>query len=123
MNVFAWILQILMAALFLPHGVAMIAPPESITRRLEERGRALTLPRGVVVLTGVAEVLAAVGLILPGLTGIAPVLVPLAAIGLALIMCGATIYHVRRHEGWAGTVTIGLICVVIAVIRLTVAPL
>ena len=47
---------------------------------------------------GALEVLAAVGLVLPAALGIAPVLVPLAAVGLVLLMAGATITRIRRHE-------------------------
>jgi hypothetical protein len=53
---------------------------------------------GPIKAVGVLEVLAAVGLILPGITGIAPGLVPLAAIGIALIQTGAVIVHSRRSE-------------------------
>jgi hypothetical protein len=53
---------------------------------------------GPIKAIGALEVLAAVGLILPGITGIAPVLVPLAAIGIALIQTGAVIVHARRSE-------------------------
>ena len=53
---------------------------------------------GPIKAIGALEVLAAVGLILPGITGIAPVLVPLAAIGITLIQTGAVIVHARRSE-------------------------
>ena len=53
---------------------------------------------GTVKAIGALEVLAAIGLILPWWTGIAPVLTPLAALGLAAIMVGAVITHVRRKE-------------------------
>jgi DoxX-like family len=49
-------------------------------------------------LIGLVEVLGAAGLILPAVTHIAPILVPLAAIGLALVMVGAAIVHARRNE-------------------------
>jgi uncharacterized membrane protein len=49
-------------------------------------------------LIGTAEVLGAIGLILPAVTHIAPILVPLAAIGLALTMVGAAVVHARRKE-------------------------
>jgi hypothetical protein len=54
-------------------------------------------PRTIKVI-GTLEVLAAVGLILPAALGIAPVLVPLAAVGLVLLMVGAIITHLRRNE-------------------------
>ncbi|MFT4030256.1 MAG: DoxX family protein [Protaetiibacter sp.] len=51
-----------------------------------------------VKLIGAAEVLAAIGLVLPMLTGIAPVLGPIAGSALAVLMIGATVVHFRRHE-------------------------
>ncbi|WP_117208031.1 DoxX family protein [Allorhizocola rhizosphaerae] len=53
---------------------------------------------GSIKAIGVLEILAAVGLILPAALGIAPILVPLAAIGLGLLMAGGFIVHVRRRE-------------------------
>jgi hypothetical protein len=53
---------------------------------------------GTVKAIGALEVLAALGLILPAVLGIAPILVPLAALGLAVIMIGATITRIRRRE-------------------------
>jgi DoxX-like family len=53
---------------------------------------------GTVKGIGTLEVLAAVGLILPAALDIAPVLVPLAAVGLMVLMVGAIITHLRRHE-------------------------
>ena len=47
---------------------------------------------------GVLEILAAIGLTVPALTGIAPVFVPLAAVGLVLVMLGAAALHARRKE-------------------------
>ena len=49
-------------------------------------------------LIGALELLGALGLILPGLLGIAPALTPLAAVGLALIQVGAALTHIRRGE-------------------------
>lgn len=47
---------------------------------------------------GVLEILAAIGLIVPALSGVAPVFVPLAAVGLVLVMLGAAVLHARRRE-------------------------
>jgi len=49
-------------------------------------------------ITGAAELLAAMGLILPGLTRIQPRLTPLAAFGLMLVMLGAIVFHILRGE-------------------------
>ena len=61
-------------------------------------GWVLDFSAGFVKALGAVEILGAVGLILPALLDIAPNLVPLAAVGLALIMVGATIVTLRRHE-------------------------
>ena len=52
----------------------------------------------VIKAIGAGEILGAAGLILPAALGIAPVLVPLAAVGLATMMVGAIVTHLRRHE-------------------------
>ena len=56
------------------------------------------LSTGLHVVSGVAEILGGLGLILPAVTGIRPALVPLAATGLALVMAGAIVYHIGRGE-------------------------
>jgi uncharacterized membrane protein len=53
---------------------------------------------------GVVEILGALGLILPGITGIAPILVPVAATGLAIVMVLAAIMHLRRGDGFGAVV-------------------
>ena len=55
-------------------------------------------PRWAPTGIGVLEILGAIGVILPGLIGVAPVLVPAAATGLALVMAGAVAMHLRRRE-------------------------
>jgi uncharacterized membrane protein YphA (DoxX/SURF4 family) len=92
-----WIAQALLAAIFLVTGLTKLTVPR---RRLaagpmrwaaevtDARFRAI----------GLLEVLGAVGLILPGLLGVATVLTPLAAVGLALTIIGAIATHVRFGE-------------------------
>jgi hypothetical protein len=79
-----WIVQGLLAALFLFTGGMKLALP------IEELTAQVPLPGPFVRFIGVAEVLGALGLVLPGLTGIRPGLTPLAAAGLVIIMAGAT---------------------------------
>jgi hypothetical protein len=62
---------------------------------------------------GVLEILAAIGLIVPAITGIAPVFVPLAAVGLVLVMIGAAVLHARRKE--IPNIAIALVILVFAV--------
>ncbi|MFI5075148.1 MAG: DoxX family protein, partial [Actinomycetales bacterium] len=65
-------------------------------------------------LIGTAEILGAVGLILPAAAGIAPILTPIAAVGLVIIMIGAAITHVRRKE--PAIVPVNIVLLVLAVI-------
>ena len=81
-----WIVQGLLALLFLfTGGIKLVLPLEALT------GQAPMPPGWFVRFLGVAEVLGAIGLILPGLLGIRPGLTPLAACGLVILMVGATV--------------------------------
>ena len=84
-NVLLWWVQGLLAALFLFAGIAKLVLP------LASLGSAVPLPGGFLRFIGVAEVLGAIGLILPGLLRILPALTPVAAAGLVVIMTGATV--------------------------------
>lgn len=97
MNTTLWIVQGLLAAFFGAGGIVKLVRPP---KRLVDQGLTWVedfSPGTVKTIAGL-EVLAAVGLVLPAVTGIAPVLVPLAAVGLGLIMIGAAVVHVRRDE-------------------------
>ena len=84
MNYALWIVQGLLALLFLfTGGMKLILPVEVMTEQM-------AMPGWFLRFIGVAEVLGAIGLILPGLLGIRPGLTPLAAAGLVVIMIGAT---------------------------------
>jgi hypothetical protein len=93
MNVVLWILQVLLAAAFLAHGLLMLTPPPEIAVQMNA-----FLPRWFQVFIGAAEVLAAIGLILPGVTRIMPFLVTWAAVGLMIVTVSATILHTTRGE-------------------------
>jgi uncharacterized membrane protein YphA (DoxX/SURF4 family) len=81
-----WIVQGLLALIFLFTGsMKLVLPLEVMTEQMP-----LPLPGPFLRFIGVAEVLGAIGLILPGLLGIRPGLTPLAAAGLVIIMIGAT---------------------------------
>jgi uncharacterized membrane protein YphA (DoxX/SURF4 family) len=93
MNVVLWILQVLLAAAFFAHGWMMLAPPPEIAAQMNAM-----LPRWFSLFIGVSEVLAAIGLTLPGLTRIHPWLVTWAAVGIMIVMVSATVLHVARNE-------------------------
>jgi uncharacterized membrane protein YphA (DoxX/SURF4 family) len=109
MNVTLWIIQILLAAAFLVSGITkLIRPGAKLKAGLPE------FHPSVIRLISVAEILGALGLILPGLTGIAPVLTPVAAIGLAIIMTGAVVTHARRRQ--ARSVAVNLVLLILSVV-------
>jgi len=95
-NIVLWVVQILLALAFAMAGIMKVTQPID---KLETRmGWVKDVgPRGV-RLIGSLEILGAIGLILPAVTGIWPWLTPLAATGLALTMVGAMITHGRRGE-------------------------
>jgi len=97
MDVALWVLQGVLALVF---GASGVVKSTRDGKRLLDDGItwvedfSATAVRAI----GVLEVLAALGLVLPALTGIAPVLTPLAAVGIGLLMAGAVVVHVRRGE-------------------------
>ena len=111
MNVVLWIVAGVLAAAFLAAGLMKLAQPKE---KLVESGMgwAGDFSPGVVKAIGALEVLGALGLILPAVFDTAPVLVPLAAVGLALIMAGAIVVHARRKE--TPMVVINLVLLVLA---------
>ena len=74
MNIVLWVVQVLLAAAFFAHGWLFLSPPANLVEQMNA-----SLPRWFQLFLGVAEVLAAVGLLLPGLTRIMPSLVVWAA--------------------------------------------
>jgi uncharacterized membrane protein YphA (DoxX/SURF4 family) len=114
MNVFLWILQILLAIVFAMAGALKTSQPKDKLRA--QLPWVDDFKANTVKLIGTAELLAAVGLILPAATGIASVLTPLAATGLAIIMVLAATLHARRKEpqGIATTIVLLALAVVVA---------
>lgn len=100
MNIALWIVQALLAAAFLAHGIMFLNPPPDVAVQMNAN-----LPRWFSLFLGVAEVAAGIGLILPGVTRIMPWLVTAAATGVALVVGAATIYHLVRGEVSAALTT------------------
>ena len=100
MNIVLWIIQGLLAVIFLMTGFMKVSKSKDELK--ETGGERMAWVDDVsdrnLKVIGVLEILAAIGLILPQLTGILPMLTPLAAVALVLTMIGAIILHVRRGD-------------------------
>lgn len=120
MKILLWILQGLLAVVFLLHGWLLLAPPAEMLDMMN----AMLTP-GFRIFLGLAEVLAAVGLILPGVTRILPWLTPLAALGVMIVMLGATVLHVVRGEISSAIITLVLLVMAtfVAYMRWKVKPI
>jgi uncharacterized membrane protein YphA (DoxX/SURF4 family) len=97
MNVVLWILQFLLAAMFLFHGFMLQNPPAQVTSN-PMLGYVTALKPPFRKLIGVLEILAGLGLVLPMLFNVLPILTPLAAVGLVIVMIGAVVMHLGRNE-------------------------
>ncbi|WP_300017700.1 DoxX family protein [Pseudonocardia sp.] len=116
MTVVAWILQIVLALAFLAAGIMKLVRPKPALVS-SGMGWADDFSGNAVKGIGAVEVLGALGLILPAVTGIAPVLVPIAALGLAITMACAVVVHLRRKETIIPPLVLGVLALVLAVLR------
>ena len=120
MNIVLWVLQVLLAAAFFAHGWMFLFPSPDIAALMNA-----ALPRWFQLFLGVAEVLAAVGLTLPGVTRIMPWLVTWAAGGIMIVAASATVYHVARSELSSAAITLLLFVMAtfLAYMRYRVLPI
>lgn len=95
-----WVLQVLLAAAFFAHGYMFLFPPASVVEQMNA-----SLPRWFQLFLGVAEIAAAVGLTLPGLTRVMPSFVSWAAAGIVVVMISATVFHLMRGEIQSSVIT------------------
>lgn len=126
MNIALWTLTILLSIAYLIGGLAMLLMPKEKFRNISQgQHYADDFSAGFIKGTGVAKILASAGLILPAVTGIATWLVPLAALGLVLLMTGATTTRIIRKE-WgnvAGDLVFWALAAFVAFGRLEIVPL
>jgi hypothetical protein len=120
LNILLWVLQVLLALAFFAHGCLFLFPPAALVDQLNA-----SLPRWFQLFLGVAEVLAAVGLTLPGAARIQPGLVSWAAAGLMIVMISATIFHTVRGEVSSAITTTVLLAVAafVGYMRWRIAPI
>jgi uncharacterized membrane protein YphA (DoxX/SURF4 family) len=113
LNIALWALQVLLAAAYVAHGWMMVSPPAELVTMMNEQ-----LGEGFRLFIGVAELLAAAGLILPGITRILPWLTALAAAGLMIVMSSATVLHVLRGEN-GSAVSAAVLFVLVTIVAYT----
>jgi putative oxidoreductase len=117
-----WVLQIVVGLYFIVIGVMHFIVPEGLPDQLDWM---YDLPTWAHWLSGAAEILGGLGLLLPGITGIRPELTPLAAAGLTTIMLLAAAYHLSRGEmqNIAANLVVALLTAWIAYVRWRRHPL
>jgi uncharacterized membrane protein YphA (DoxX/SURF4 family) len=98
MNLALWIIAGVLAAVFLLAGANKVFIPREKLAKAPGGGWVNDFSAGFVKTLGAVEIVGAIGLIVPAALDLAPILVPLAAVGLATIMTGAAIVTTRRHE-------------------------
>ena len=96
MSIALWVVQVLLAAAFLVSGATKLSQPKE--KLVKNWAWVEEFSQPTLRIIGVLEVLGAIGIVLPALTGILPWLTPLAALGLVLTMIGAALTHLRRAE-------------------------
>ena len=120
MNIVLWIVQGLLALLFMfAGGMKLIIPIDDMMKQMP-----LPLPAWFVQFTGIVEVLGAIGLILPWLLRIRPGLTPLAAAGLVIVMIGAVAYTLAAGDIASASIplAVGLLSAFVAYGRWRLAP-
>ena|SRR5688572_28959140 len=123
MNILLWIIQILLALLFLAAGISKLVIPADVLMQSAPPG-STQFPALFLKLIGVVETLGGLGLILPGIFHKRPGLTPLAAAGLVIVMIGAVAISVKDHGIGAAVVPLvtGLLCAFVAYGRLKLVP-
>ncbi|MDA2986631.1 MAG: DoxX family protein [Candidatus Nanopelagicales bacterium] len=123
MSIVLWILQFVLAIAFVLTGLVKVLQPYEVLadRMAWVQDYSPGLVRGI----GALEILGGIGLVLPALLGVLPILTPLAAAGLAVIMALAVLHHLRSHERGQVLFTAALLILLIIVAwgRFSLAPL
>jgi putative oxidoreductase len=120
MNIVLWILQILLAAQFLFHGWILVAPPAELVDAMNA-----AFSPAFRIFLGVAELLAGIAMLLPGMTRIMTWATPLAALGLMIVTVSASVLHLTRGETSSAIMTAALFIMAtfVAYMRWRVKPL
>lgn len=121
MNITLWIIASLLALVFLASGAMKVIQPKE---KLAASGMGFVddFSGGSVKAIGLLEIAGAIGLVVPAALDVTPVLVPLAAVGLVLLMVGATVTHLRRREAQPIVVNLALLTMAVLVAWGRVGP-
>ena len=92
-----WIVQGLLAVAFFGAGLMKLVKSHESVADNPKMGWMNDFPGGFFKFIGAAELAGALGMVLPGATGITPILTPLAGVGLVIIMLGAVATHLRHR--------------------------
>jgi uncharacterized membrane protein len=122
MHRLAWVAQIVLGVYFVAIGILHLVLPAGLPEPMEWM---YDLSTTLHYASGTAEILGGLGLILPAVTGIRPQLVPLAAVGLAVVMVLAALWHLPREEmqNVASTLVTAGLLLGLAYVRWRVHPL
>jgi uncharacterized membrane protein YphA (DoxX/SURF4 family) len=110
MGIALWVAQVLLAAAFLVSGATKLSQPKE--KLVKNMAWVEDFSQPALRLIGALEILGAIGVVAPALTGILPWLTPLAALGLVLTMIGAALTHLRRTE--YGGIAVNAVLLVLA---------
>jgi uncharacterized membrane protein YphA (DoxX/SURF4 family) len=119
MNTLLWIVQIILAGVFLFTGFSKIFAYGQVVKVMEARSKSggFGLSRASAALVGVLEIIGAAGVLVPVDLWPPDVFLRLAAAGLALLMVAAGVYHIRRQESAAPSVVLFLLALFVIVGR------
>ena len=112
-----WAIQILLAVAFGAAGMMKLVRSKSQLAANPHMGWVDAVPEDRIKLLGAAEILGAIGLVVPIAIGIAPILTRVAAVCLAMLMGGATATHTMRGESGAVSTILALLATAVATFR------
>lgn len=111
LNIALWVVQSLLAAMFLMAGANKLF--QSIPELSKMLPWVTQVPEGLVRFIGMSELLGSLGILLPSILRIKPILTPIAAIGLAVVMLFAILFHISKGE--ASAIAMPIVFVAMAV--------
>jgi uncharacterized membrane protein YphA (DoxX/SURF4 family) len=123
LNLILWILQVVLAAVFIGAGFTHATQRDHPRPRMEWMQ---AVPPGALTTIAVLEILGGIGLVVPAATRILPILTPIAAAALALLMLFAAIFHIRRPNELPNVLfnaVLGLLALFVAYGRFVLEPI